>query len=82
MILYWLLIDITVPSVFRHEFQSTVSKFQIFWVGAVFVYVLMALCPELGVCSCQIIDRQPVLDIGFYCVFLCKDFLIIIYILF
>ena len=41
-------------------------QFQISWVGAslfsggtVYVYVLMALYPELPVCSCRIIDSQP-----------------------
>ena len=43
-------------------------QYQIFRVGAslfsggaAYVYVLMALYSELAVCSCQIIDGQPVL---------------------
>ena len=48
-------INILVPSVFQHEFQSTVSNFpswlahHCFREGAVYVHVLMGLYPELTV---------------------------------
>ena len=57
-------------TIFRfHQFSSMNlnAQFQISWVGAslfsggtVCVSVLMALYQELGVCSCRIIDSQPV----------------------
>ena len=60
-------------SIFRfHQFSGMNfrARFQIFRVGAslflggtVYIYVLMALYPELVVCSCQIIDSQPVYNI-------------------
>ena len=70
----WLLI--IRQSIFRfHQFSSMNfrAQFKIFCVGAslfsggtVYVYVWMALYPELAICSYQIIDRQPVLkrDLG------------------
>ena len=59
-------------SIFRfHQFSSMNfrGQFQISWVGTslfsggtVYIYVLMALYPELGVYSCWIIDSQPVVQ--------------------
>ena len=57
-------------SIFQfHQFSGMNfrAQFQISWVGAslfsggtVYVYVSMALYPELGICLCRIIDSQPV----------------------
>ena len=45
---------------FRTQFQISPVGTSLFLGGAFYVYVLMALYPELTVCSCQIIDSQPV----------------------
>ena len=46
----------------RAQFQISRVGASLFSGGA--VYVLMALYPELPVCSCRIIDSQPVLAKG------------------
>ena len=45
---------------FRVQFQISQVGASLFLGGTVYVYVLMALYLDLGVCSCQIIDSQPV----------------------
>ena len=48
---------------FRVQFQISRVGTSLFSGGTVYVYVLMALYSELAVCSCQIIDSQPVVYI-------------------